>query len=315
MSPHTAIHDPVFRAYCLIISGVLLGAGVVLAILRFSLHKDVTKVWTIYKSWLIMAPIGLGAVLLGRAATIGLFTAVSIIGMKEFARATGLYRDWWMTGVCYLGIAALGVTAFVNQPTTGAPGWYGLFMTLPVYVVGAIVLVPIIRNQTKGQLQEMGLAVLGFIYLGWMLLHAAFLANCEHAYGYLLFLVFAVELNDVAAFTCGKAFGKRPFRSSISPKKTWGGAIGAATIAMAMPWLLRFSFPHFGPLQLILTGLIVGVGGQVGDLVISVIKRDIGIKDTGALIPGHGGILDRIDSLIFTAPLFVHMVDFVYIHW
>jgi phosphatidate cytidylyltransferase len=262
-----------------------------------------------------MAPLGLGAVLLGRPATIGLFTIVSLIGMKEYARATGLYRDWGMAGICYLGIIALGVTAFVNQPATGVPGWYGLFMTLPVYVVGAIVMVPVIRNQTKGQLQEIGLAVLGFIYLGWMLLHAAFLANCDHAYGYLLFLVLAVELNDVAAFICGKAFGKRQFRSNISPKKTWGGAIGAATISMAMPWLLRFSFPHFGPLQLILTGLIVGVGGQIGDLVISVIKRDVGIKDTGALIPGHGGILDRVDSLIFAAPLFAHMVDFFYVHW
>ena len=79
---------------------------------------------------------------------------------------------------------------------------------------------------------------------------------------------------------------------------------------MVLPWLLRFSFPHFPPLELILTGLIVGIGGQLGDLSIRVIKRDIGIKDMGAAIPGHGGILDRIDSLIFVAPLFLHMVQF-----
>lgn len=315
MTPSAAIHDPVFFRYALIIGGVLLCAGVTLATLRFALHKEVAKIWTIYKSWLVMAPIGLTAVLLGREATIALFTILSLLGMKEFARATGLYRDWWMTGVCYLGIVALGLTAWYTREGASIPGWYGLFMTLPVYVVGAIVMIPIIRNQTMGQLQVIGLAVLGFVYLGWMLLHAAFLANCDHAYGYLLFLVFAVELNDVAAFTCGKAFGRRPFRSNISPKKTWGGAIGAFVVSMALPWLLWFSFPHFGPLQLILTGLIVGIGGQVGDLVISVIKRDVGIKDTGSLIPGHGGILDRLDSLIFTAPLFAHMVDYFYVHW
>jgi phosphatidate cytidylyltransferase len=73
---------------------------------------------------------------------------------------------------------------------------------------------------------------------------------------------------------------------------------------------VRFSFPEFTPSELILTGVIVGIGGQLGDLSISVIKRDIGIKDMGALIEGHGGVLDRVDSLIYVAPLFFHMTRY-----
>jgi phosphatidate cytidylyltransferase len=140
--------------------------------------------------------------------------------------------------------------------------------------------------------------------------HVIFLANSTYAYGYLMYLLFAVEVNDVAAYTCGKAFGKHPLRSEISPKKTWEGAIGAWAVSMALPWALHFSFPHFGALECILTGLIVGIGGQLGDLSISVIKRDLQIKDMGALMSGHGGILDRLDSLIYVAPLFFHMVRF-----
>jgi len=101
-------------------------------------------------------------------------------------------------------------------------------------------------------------------------------------------------------------------RSEISPNKTWEGALGAFAVAMILPWLLRFSFPFFGTRELILTGLIVGIGGQLGDLSISVIKREIGTKDMAATIPGHGGILDRIDSLIYVAPLFMHMAGYYY---
>jgi phosphatidate cytidylyltransferase len=77
-------------------------------------------------------------------------------------------------------------------------------------------------------------------------------------------------------------------------------------VSLALPWALHFTFPHFEARDLIVIGLIVGIGGQLGDLAISVIKRDLGVKDMGAIIPGHGGILDRSDSLIYVAPLFLH---------
>jgi phosphatidate cytidylyltransferase len=314
MSPQAALHSEVFRNYFFIMLGVLIVAGLVLSFVTWVLKKQITSIWATYKSWLVMAPVVLGFVFAGRAAMIIFLCFIAMMGFKEFARATGLYRDWWMVGAVYLGIIAIAVTSLMRQPQgdEAGEGWYGLFIVLPVYVVALIVLIPIVRNQVQGQLQSMALAIVGFIYIGWMFGHLAFLANAKNAYGYLLYVIFATEINDVAAFTCGKLFGKHPFRSNISPKKTWEGAIGALLVSMALPWVLRFSFPHFGTLQLVLTGLIVGIGGQMGDLSISVIKRDIGIKDMGAGIPGHGGILDRIDSLIYVAPLFFHMAGYYY---
>lgn len=315
MSFQTALNDPVFRLYVAVAGSILLIAGIIISILRWGLRKNVDSIWKTYCSWLIMTPLVIVLVAAGRTTTIIGFAILAIFGFKEFARATGLYADWWMTGAVQIGIIAVALSAMIPARQGGPPGWYGLFMTMPVYVIALLLMVPIFLNRTQGQLQVLALGILGFIYIGWMFSHLGFLANSDHPYAYIFYLVFAVELNDVAAFTFGKLFGRHKFRNNISPNKTWEGALGALAVSLALPWLLRSTLPHFGTLQLILAGLIVGIGGQMGDLSISVIKRDIGVKDMGALIPGHGGILDRVDSLIYTAPLFLHMVDYYYRIW
>jgi len=225
-----------------------------------------------------------------------------------------LYRDWWMTGAVYVGIVTVGIASLVSDPRGDepGPGWYGFFVAVPAFAIALILLIPIARNRARGELQRISLAIIGFVYIGWMFGHLGFIANARNAYGFICYIIFATALTDVAAFTFGKIFGRHPLRSEISPNKTWEGALGALCVAMILPWLLRFSFPFFGAWQLILTGLIVGIGGQLGDLSISVIKRDIGTKDMAATIPGHGGILDRIDSLVYAAPLFMHMTGYYY---
>jgi phosphatidate cytidylyltransferase len=310
MSPAVALESEIFWFYLGLAGGFLILAGVVLGLFRWGLGKNVDHAWRAYRGWLFMVPLLFLAVFLGRGAAISFFTLVAIFGFKEFARATGMYRDWFMTGMVYLGIAATGIICWVHDPNLDRSGWFGMFMAMPVYVIAAILIIPIVRNRVEGQLQALALAIVGFVYFGWMFGHLAFLTNATHAYAYLFYLLLAVELNDVAAFTCGKLFGRHPLRSNISPKKTWEGAIGALIVSLALPWVLHFTFPHFTGRDCILIGLIVGIGGQLGDLAISVIKRDLGIKDMGALIPGHGGILDRIDSLIYVAPLFFHVVRF-----
>lgn len=310
MSPRAALHSRVFYDYVFLTLGLLLLGAVVLLLVRLWLKKDVRPVWIIYRSWLVIVPIVAAVVFLGREAVIVGTTLLSIFGFKELARATGLYRDWWMTGAVYLAIAAVGAAALAHDPVTGAPGWLGLFLALPVYAISFLLIIPIIRNKAQGQLQAVSLSILGFIYIGWMFGHLGFLADARQAYGYVLFVLFATEVNDIAAYTFGKLLGRHPLRSNISPRKTWEGSLGAAAVSMLVPWALRFSFPHFSASELVVTGLIVGIGGQLGDLCISVIKRDVGVKDMGAALPGHGGVLDRIDSLIFVTPLFFHMVKY-----
>src|SRR5437868_9358864 len=138
MSPHGAIQNEVFRAYLVILVGLLGTAGLLLGLLTWGFKKNLQSVWMTYKGWLLMAPLVLGCIFAGRACTLVLFTVVAALGFKEYARATGLYRDSWMTVAVYTGIVGAGLAALVNDPNHGRPGWYGLFMTLPVYVIALL---------------------------------------------------------------------------------------------------------------------------------------------------------------------------------
>jgi phosphatidate cytidylyltransferase len=125
--------------------------------------------------------------------------------------------------------------------------------------------------------------------------------------GLLLFVVFLTEMNDVFQFTWGKILGRHKIIEKISPNKTWEGFIGGFITTIVVAYFIRFLTP-FTAMEALFAGAIIAGGGFIGDIIVSAIKRDIGLKDTGNLIPGHGGILDRIDSLAIAAPSFFYFV-------
>lgn len=300
MSPAAALHDWVFLAYAGLVAGVLLVAGVVLSFVQLVFRIELAKVWSTYRSWLWMAPLAALFVLAGRVPFIFGVTVLGLLGAREFIGLCSLKEDRAMSAAVYVTIAAVGLAALLRCRTA----------FLPLLAIVLLLLVPIARNRVEGSVRKVSLGALTFLLPGWMLGHLSFLANSRFAYGYVCFVLFATAVTDVAAFTFGKLLGQHPLRSAISPRKTGEGALGALAVAMTLPWLLRFSFPLFGARELILTGLIVGIGGALGDLSLSVLKRDRGAKDWSEAIPGHGGVLDRIDSLIFVAPLFMLMAEY-----
>jgi phosphatidate cytidylyltransferase len=312
MSPSAALQNEIFRMFALLTTSLLIVGGAAIGLIRFAFAKDVSHAWDSYRGWLIMVPVISVSLFAGRETAICFFTLVAIAAFIEYARATGLHRDLTMTFAGLAGVIGIAVLAIVRDPETGAPGNFGLFMATPVFVSALLVLISVFRNRPEGQLKLIALSFFGFVYIGWMFGHVVFLANARNAYGYLLYLLFAVELNDIAAYVCGKLFGRKPLCTNVSPWKTREGAIGAVVISAMFPIAVRFALPDFSVLECVIAGLIVGIGGHLGDLAISVIKRDIGVKDMGTLIPGHGGVLDRIDSLLYTAPLFFHFTRYVH---
>ena len=298
------VGDPAYCRFVVLGLSILAAASALLLILRGSSRREATGVqhaWVATRAWFVMLPAILLTIGLGPGVFIVAVCAVSLGCVKEFARATGLYQDWLFVGTVYAGIVALFWSAWL--------AWYGLFVALPVFGITTIFLLPSLRNRYEGMIQRVGLSTIAFIYLGWFLAHLAYLANSPSGYGYLVFLVLGVELSDAAGFTFGKFFGRHPLISEISPRKTQEGAFGSLLVTTVYVLGVRHWLHGFGTRELGFSILIIWLGGLFGDLVISFVKRDLGIKDMGTLIPGHGGLLDRFDSLVFTSPLFFHMVN------
>jgi phosphatidate cytidylyltransferase len=308
-SASRAFEHPVTVGLAAAVAGI--AAVTPLAILALERSGKVTPelrrdLWSRYLSWLVLIPLIAGPVLLGAAWTIAAVAAMSLLCYREFARATGLFREKTVSLVVVLGIIAVNLAALDH--------WYELFVALFPLGLGAIAACAILRDEPRGYIQRVGLGFLGFSFFGACLGHLAYFANDEAFRPMLLLLVFCVQMNDVFAYVIGKTLGRRKLAPNTSPRKTVEGAAGALVLTGAMAALLgHFVFRGTTldtPLRLAMLGLLLSATGQLGDLTLSSIKRDIGIKDMGVLLPGHGGILDRFNSFLLSAPTVFHFVGY-----
>ncbi len=268
-----------------------------------------------YYSWLILVPLLLIPILLGAAWTIIGVGILSLLCYREYARATGLFRERTISAVVVLGIVAITLAVLDH--------WYMLFVAITPLTVAILAAVAILADRPTGYIQRVALGVLGFLLFGTSFGHLSYMANDVNYRPLMLLILLAVEMNDVFAFACGKTFGRHKLVSVTSPNKTIEGSLGAVFFTTVLVLGVGFFiYPEehrqaYGVTHtmtfryLIVFGIIISVVGQLGDLMLSSIKRDLAIKDFGTLIPGHGGLLDRFDSLILVAPAAFHYANYV----
>lgn len=264
------------------------------------------ELWLRLFSWCWLLPLMIAPVLAGRIPTIAAVSILSLLCWREFARATGAFRERLLSAVLVLGILLQNFAALDN--------WYGLFVALPSLSACVIMVATIPQDRPAGYIQRTALALAGFMLFGFGLAHLGFMANAPDFRPIVLMLLLTVALSDVAAFTFGKLIGGAKLIPVTSPGKTRSGALGALLTTMAVVALLSsVTFAGTGLDRvhwLVLLGLLVGLAAQAGDLVLSSIKRDLGIKDIGAALPGHGGVLDRFNSLLLVAPAAFHFIQY-----
>jgi len=184
-----------------------------------------------------------------------------------------------------------------------------LALTLFILTFGLIFLLRI--EEIKSSAGEVAILFLGVVYVPFLLTHLALLREVTYGVQWIFLLLIIVMSGDTAAYYAGRTLGKRKLYPKVSPNKTIEGSLGGLVGSLAGVFIARATFfPQLSLADSIVLPLLLGVLGQLGDLFESMLKRSFGVKDSGTIVPGHGGILDRLDSILFAAP-----AAFLYVHY
>ena len=295
-----------------LIIGLLVTASLILFLVKKIFPKtNISELAARTRSWWIMAGMFIGAVFISYNISYFFLAFLSFIAFRELYSVLG-FREA-DRGALFWGILAIPIQYYLAYLA-----WYGAFIIfIPVVMFLVLPLRLVLKGDTHGITKSMALlqwilmlSVFGISHLAYLLSLPELPGFSSGGRGLLLFLVFLTEINDVMQFIWGKLLGRHKILPKISPNKTWEGFLGGVISTTVIGYFLGFLTPLSAP-NVILVSALIAIAGFSGDVVISAIKRDKGIKDMGNSIPGHGWVFDRIDSLAYTAPVFFHLVYYI----
>ena len=295
-----------------LIIGLLVTASLILFLVKkISPKTNISELAARTRSWWIMAGMFIGAVFISYNISYFFLAFLSFIAFRELYSVLG-FREA-DRGALFWGILAIPIQYYLAYLA-----WYGAFIIfIPVVMFLVLPLRLVLKGDTHGITKSMALlqwilmlSVFGISHLAYLLSLPELPGFSSGGRGLLLFLVFLTEINDIMQFIWGKLLGRHKILPKVSPNKTWEGFLGGVISTTVIGYFLGFLTPLSAP-NVILVSALLAIAGFSGDVVISAIKRDKGIKDMGNSIPGHGGVFDRIDSPSYTAPVFFHLVYYI----
>jgi len=298
---------------------ILLGILVLASTTGFVLHlkygganETVRNMNMRIKAWWAMVAVLFSALVLGRYATIVVFGFASLMALREFLTLTPTRKsDYWPLFIAFFVALPVQYWLLVEQ-------WYGLFAVfIPVYIFALISAASALSQDTEDFLSRNARILFAVMVCVYGVSHAPALLMLEipgfegHNAQLLFFFTFVVQISDVLQYVFGKLFGRTKLAPIVSPSKTWEGLLGGGLATTLIGGLLHFVTP-FGFLQAAGLAAMIVVCGALGGLVMSAVKRSLAAKDWGSGIAGHGGYMDRLDSLGFAAPVFFHIVRWIW---
>jgi phosphatidate cytidylyltransferase len=252
--------------------------------------------WASIKSWLIFAPIMFGLLGLPYPIPFVALTLFAIWGAKAYFQIMGMFHKSSFVYIAYAGILGLAACSYYDNLVT--------YNSMPMIVLGALCLVPLIQREYKNMIQYISLTLLGFIFLGWSFMHLALLLNFEDGIYQLMYLVILTEFCDNTNLAISGYFRGEKILAEISQRRTFMSTAVSILMTVALAYGMRHLLPDRGEKYWLASGLVASFGGVVGDLVMAVFRKDAGVKTVGPFVLGRGDFLQRMDRLILVAPIF-----------
>ena len=233
-------------------------------------------------------------------------TFLAIISKKTFFQLMGIYHRSFFLVICYMGTVLLALCIYGNH--------LFLYNLVPMLVFALLCLVPILRNAYKNMLQYLSLSLFSFMFLGWGVMHLAWILQKKEGFFLLFYLFVLIEFFDCGNLTLSSLVKGKRFLPQINSHRTTSASLVALVMTLGLAFCLQFALPDpilkEQPYFWLITALLATVGAVLGNLIMDVIRRDLGVRTTGVFVLGKGDFINRMQRMVFTTPLYYYFIHF-----
>lgn len=291
--------DPIYRQTVLIVLSIIFLSGAIVFFFRRQNYYFIQS-WASIKTWLVAAPLLFFVMGLAKPWPLIFLTILAISGAKIFFQIMGMFHRSYFVLIAYAGIIGLGLCAWEDRTD--------IYNIMPMIILGACCLVPIVRNSYKRMIQYVSLTLLAFIFLGWSFMHLGLILKFPNGLYQVMYLIILTEFCDNTNLAVSRYIGGPRLFSGINPRRTLGSTITSILLTLFLAGSMRYLLPDESEKYWLTAGLVASLGGFAGDLIMTVVRRDAGIKVVGPFIWGRGDFLNRMDRLIFVAPIYYYVM-------
>jgi phosphatidate cytidylyltransferase len=295
------ITDPIYRQTALIVLSIIFLSGI---IVYFNRKKNFyfVSAWSSIKSWIIAAPLLFVLFSFGNFGTQIVLILIAIFGAKSFFQIMGMYHRSYFVMLTYAALIGLGACAYFENVV--------LYNQMPMILLGLCCFVPLLRNNYKRMIQYICITLLAFIFLGWSFMHLGLILNLENGIYQILYLIALTEFCDNTNIAISRYFKSARLFPRIDPRRTLGSTLISVSLTLVLAGAMRWLLPDQSDKYWYTAGLIASLGGLWGDLIMTVVRRDAGVKIVGPFILGRGDFLQRMDRLMFVAPIYYYTMNY-----